>query len=151
MCRLDDRSLGLCICPWHVGCSHFVNGKYFKKSCGSILYCWIKCPLCIDWVYKHTNPFLVEEHIICLHPLICRGFNANFDGDQMGSHMNLFVSHMNLLSLATWDFVPTQDMLIWLDREWLRYFLYACSYIYNLWMLLQTVGFQSNGSTLCYK
>ncbi|CAH1412073.1 unnamed protein product [Lactuca virosa] len=55
-------------------------------------------------------PVLVEGHAICLHPLVCKGFNADFDGDQMAVHVPLSLeaqaearllmfSHMNLLSL----------------------------------------------------
>ncbi|KAL2525425.1 50S ribosomal protein L22 [Abeliophyllum distichum] len=29
------------------------------------------------------QPVLVEGRDICLHPLVCKGFNAYFDGDQM--------------------------------------------------------------------
>ncbi|CAI8600144.1 unnamed protein product [Vicia faba] len=32
---------------------------------------------------------LVEGHAICLDPLVCKGFNANFDGDQMVIHVPL--------------------------------------------------------------
>lgn len=71
------------------------------------------------------QPILVEGRAICLHPLVCKGFNADFDGDQMGVHLPLSLeaqaearllmfSHMNLRSPATGDpiCVPTQDMLI---------------------------------------
>nr|WBR76048.1 RNA polymerase beta' subunit [Ceratostigma minus] len=71
------------------------------------------------------QPILVEGRAICLHPLVCKGFNADFDGDQMGVHLPLSLeaqaearllmfSHMNLLSPAIGDpiCVPTQDMLI---------------------------------------
>ncbi|KAJ8422289.1 hypothetical protein Cgig2_028250 [Carnegiea gigantea] len=33
------------------------------------------------------QPILVEGHAICLHPLICKGFNADFDRDQMAVHV----------------------------------------------------------------
>nr|WOZ12042.1 RNA polymerase beta' subunit [Prostanthera althoferi subsp. althoferi]WOZ12738.1 RNA polymerase beta' subunit [Prostanthera althoferi subsp. althoferi]WOZ12912.1 RNA polymerase beta' subunit [Prostanthera althoferi subsp. althoferi] len=71
------------------------------------------------------QPMLVEGRAICLHPLVCKGFNADFDGDQMAVHVPLSLeaqaearllmfSHMNLLSPAIGDpiSVPTQDMLI---------------------------------------
>nr|YP_009309355.1 RNA polymerase beta' subunit [Pogostemon stellatus]AKM21415.1 RNA polymerase beta' subunit [Pogostemon stellatus] len=71
------------------------------------------------------QPILVEGRTICLHPLVCKGFNADFDGDQMAVHVPLSLeaqaearllmfSHMNLLSPAIGDpiSVPTQDMLI---------------------------------------
>nr|YP_010718981.1 RNA polymerase beta' subunit [Beccarinda tonkinensis]WDR39397.1 RNA polymerase beta' subunit [Beccarinda tonkinensis] len=71
------------------------------------------------------EPVLVEGRAVCLHPLVCKGFNADFDGDQMAVHVPLSLeaqaearllmfSHMNLLSPAIGDpiSVPTQDMLI---------------------------------------
>nr|ATL62759.1 RNA polymerase beta' subunit [Lasianthus sp. Kainulaninen et al. 17] len=71
------------------------------------------------------QPVLVEGRAICLHPLVCKGFNADFDGDQMAVHVPLSLeaqaearllmfSHQNLLSPAIGDpiSVPTQDMLM---------------------------------------
>nr|QJD22371.1 RNA polymerase beta' subunit [Euphorbia smithii] len=71
------------------------------------------------------QPILVEGRAICLHPLVCKGFNADFDGDQMAVHVPLLLeaqaearllmfSHMNLLSPAIGDpiSVPTQDILM---------------------------------------
>nr|YP_009138791.1 RNA polymerase beta [Lathyrus palustris]AIK21159.1 RNA polymerase beta [Lathyrus palustris] len=71
------------------------------------------------------QPILVEGRAICLHPLVCKGFNADFDGDQMAVHVPLSLeaqaearllmfSNTNLLSPAIGDpiCVPTQDMLI---------------------------------------
>nr|YP_009749908.1 RNA polymerase beta' subunit [Chelidonium majus]QIJ46262.1 RNA polymerase beta' subunit [Chelidonium majus]QNA48334.1 RNA polymerase beta' subunit [Chelidonium majus] len=71
------------------------------------------------------QPILVEGRAICLHPLVRKGFNADFDGDQMAVHVPLSLeaqaearllmfSHMNLLSPAIGDpiSIPTQDMLM---------------------------------------
>nr|YP_009418350.1 DNA-directed RNA polymerase beta' subunit [Pyrenaria oblongicarpa]ASM44404.1 DNA-directed RNA polymerase beta' subunit [Pyrenaria oblongicarpa] len=71
------------------------------------------------------QPILMEGRAICLHPLVCKGFNADFDGDQMAVHVPLSLeaqaearllmfSHMNLSSPAIGDpiCVPTQDMLM---------------------------------------
>nr|QXE46007.1 RNA polymerase beta' subunit [Gonocarpus micranthus] len=71
------------------------------------------------------EPVLVEGRAICLHPLVCKGFNADFDGDQMAVHVPLsfeaqaeagllMFSYTNLVSPAIGDpiSVPTQDMLI---------------------------------------
>nr|YP_009560115.1 RNA polymerase beta subunit [Vandenboschia speciosa]AZZ71240.1 RNA polymerase beta subunit [Vandenboschia speciosa] len=71
------------------------------------------------------QPILIEGRAIRLHPLVCGGFNADFDGDQMAVHIPLSLeaqtearfpmfSHTNLLSPATGDpvSVPTQDMLL---------------------------------------
>nr|QYB21084.1 RNA polymerase beta' subunit [Austrotaxus spicata] len=75
-------------------------------------------------------PILTEELAICLHPLVCAGFNADFDGDQMAVHVPLSMeaqvearllmfSHLNLISPTIGDpiCVPTQDMLLGLYRS----------------------------------
>ncbi len=36
------------------------------------------------------QPVLIEGKAIRLHPLVCRAFNADFDGDQMAVHLPLF-------------------------------------------------------------
>ncbi|KAG5595818.1 hypothetical protein H5410_037050 [Solanum commersonii] len=79
------------------------------------------------------QPVLVEGRAICLHPLVFKGFNADFDGDQMAVHVPLSMeaqvearllmfSHMNLLSPAIGDpiSIPMQDMLIGLYWLWWR-------------------------------
>ena len=37
------------------------------------------------------EPTLVEGNAIRLHPLVCKGFNADFDGDQMAVHLPLSI------------------------------------------------------------
>jgi DNA-directed RNA polymerase subunit beta' len=37
------------------------------------------------------EPSLVEGNAIHLHPLVCKGFNADFDGDQMAVHLPLSI------------------------------------------------------------
>ena len=37
------------------------------------------------------EPLLVEGNAIKLHPLVCKGFNADFDGDQMAVHLPLSI------------------------------------------------------------
>nr|YP_009722011.1 RNA polymerase beta [Araucaria araucana]ATL58880.1 RNA polymerase beta [Araucaria araucana] len=79
------------------------------------------------------QPILIEGRAIRLHPLVCAGFNADFDGDQMAVHVPLSLeaqaearllmfSHINLLSPAIGDpiCVPTQDMLLGLYRATLE-------------------------------
>jgi DNA-directed RNA polymerase subunit beta' len=57
------------------------------------------------------QPRLIEGKAIQLHPLVCKGFNADFDGDQMAVHLplsdaaqaearELMASNMNLLKPA---------------------------------------------------
>nr|YP_009589655.1 RNA polymerase beta [Selaginella remotifolia]QBL76238.1 RNA polymerase beta [Selaginella remotifolia] len=71
------------------------------------------------------EPILSDGCAIRLHPLVCAGFNADFDGDQMAVHVPLSLgaqaearllalSHMSLLSPATGDPIssPNQDMLL---------------------------------------
>jgi len=57
------------------------------------------------------QPVLIEGRAIQLHPLVCKGFNADFDGDQMAVHLplsqealdeakNIMVASHNLLKPA---------------------------------------------------
>ncbi|MGW8256220.1 MAG: DNA-directed RNA polymerase subunit beta', partial [Thermoguttaceae bacterium] len=50
------------------------------------------------------EPTLVEGNAIKLHPLVCKGFNADFDGDQMAVHLPLSIeaqveAHTLLMSI----------------------------------------------------
>jgi len=71
------------------------------------------------------QPKLVEGKAIQLHPLVCTGFNADFDGDQMAVHVplgNAAVLEAQLLMLAPHNIlnpangapitVPSQDMVL---------------------------------------
>ena len=71
------------------------------------------------------KPVLIEGSAIQLHPLVCRAFNADFDGDQMAVHLPLsdeaqkeaeqiMLASNNLLKPATGDpiAIPTQDMIL---------------------------------------
>ncbi len=71
------------------------------------------------------EPVLVEGKAIRLHPLVCKAFNADFDGDQMAIHVpltqaaqmecwNLMLSARNLLDPASGDTIvyPSQDMVL---------------------------------------
>jgi DNA-directed RNA polymerase subunit beta' len=49
------------------------------------------------------EPVLVEGNAIKIHPLVCKGFNADFDGDQMAVHLPLSIeaqteAHVLMLS-----------------------------------------------------
>nr|YP_009669811.1 RNA polymerase subunit beta [Saltera sarcocolla]QCW95129.1 RNA polymerase subunit beta [Saltera sarcocolla] len=92
------------------------------------------------------QPILVEGRAICLHPLVRKGFNADFDGDQMAVHVPLSLeaqaearllmfSHMNLLSPAIGDPIslPTQDMLIGLYVLTIGNRRGICTNRYNPW------------------
>ncbi|NOZ21592.1 MAG: DNA-directed RNA polymerase subunit beta', partial [Planctomycetes bacterium] len=62
------------------------------------------------------EPVLVEGNAIKVHPLVCRGFNADFDGDQMAVHLPLSVEaqvEASTLMLATNNiFSPASGMPI---------------------------------------
>ncbi len=50
------------------------------------------------------EPVLVEGNAIKIHPLVCSGFNADFDGDQMAVHLPLSVeaqAEAHILMLST--------------------------------------------------
>jgi DNA-directed RNA polymerase subunit beta' len=71
------------------------------------------------------DPVIILGQAIHLHPLVCTGFNADFDGDQMAVHLPLYESSQleartmmrpsyNVLSPSNGDVIlkPTQDMVI---------------------------------------
>jgi len=71
------------------------------------------------------EPVLVEGKAIKLHPLVCKAFNADFDGDQMAVHVpltqaaqmecwTLMLSSRNLLDPANGKSIvyPSQDMVL---------------------------------------
>jgi DNA-directed RNA polymerase subunit beta' len=71
------------------------------------------------------QPVLIEGKAIQLHPLVCTGFNADFDGDQMAVHVplgNAAVLEAQMLMLASHNLlnpangapitVPSQDMVL---------------------------------------
>ena len=71
------------------------------------------------------EPVLVEGRAIKLHPLVCGGFNADFDGDQMSVHVPLSpeaIAEARLLMLSSNNIckpsdgspicTPTQDMVL---------------------------------------
>nr|AIM52770.1 DNA-directed RNA polymerase subunit beta' [Ochromonas sp. CCMP1393] len=71
------------------------------------------------------NPVIILGQAIHLHPLVCTGFNADFDGDQMAVHLPLYESSQleartmmrpsyNVLSPSNGEVIlkPTQDMVI---------------------------------------
>ncbi len=79
------------------------------------------------------EPLLIEGKAIQLHPLVCKAFNADFDGDQMAVHVPLSVEarlEARVLMMASNNIIsssngkpiitPTQDMVLgvyWLSLE----------------------------------
>ncbi len=58
------------------------------------------------------EPVLVEGNAIRIHPLVCKGFNADFDGDQMAVHLPLSIESQveaHTLILATNNIFSPQD------------------------------------------
>src|SRR6185369_16954578 len=50
------------------------------------------------------EPVLIEGNAIRIHPLVCKGFNADFDGDQMAVHLPLSIEaqvEATVLMMAT--------------------------------------------------
>ncbi|MCD6365285.1 MAG: DNA-directed RNA polymerase subunit beta' [Planctomycetes bacterium] len=71
------------------------------------------------------EPVLVEGNAIKIHPLVCKGFNADFDGDAMAVHLPLSAeaqAEVHVLIMATNNIfspangspmmTPTQDMVL---------------------------------------
>jgi DNA-directed RNA polymerase subunit beta' len=71
------------------------------------------------------EPTLVEGNAIMLHPLACKGFNADFDGDQMAVHLPLSIeaqAETHILMMTTTNIFspangspmvgPSQDMVM---------------------------------------
>jgi DNA-directed RNA polymerase subunit beta' len=71
------------------------------------------------------DPLIILGQAIHLHPLVCTGFNADFDGDQMAVHLPLYDCTQleaktmmrpsyNVLSPSNGEVIvkPTQDMVI---------------------------------------
>jgi DNA-directed RNA polymerase subunit beta' len=71
------------------------------------------------------EPVLIEGNAIRIHPLVCKGFNADFDGDQMAVHLplsieaqveayTLMMSTNNVFSPANGNpiITPSQDIVM---------------------------------------
>jgi len=71
------------------------------------------------------EPVLVEGNAIKIHPLVCKGFNADFDGDQMAVHLPLSIEaqvEAHVLMMSTNNIFapsngapimsPTQDIVM---------------------------------------
>ena len=80
-------------------------------------------------LHRHSiqgfEPILVEGNAITLHPLVCGGFNADFDGDQLAVHVPLsfeaqteakllMLAPLNILDPASGKpiIVPNQDIVL---------------------------------------
>ena len=75
--------------------------------------------------FQTFQPQLSYRQSIQLHPLVCAGFNADFDGDQIAIHIPLFQdsrsevwiliipgSHLFSSSVGELAFLPSQDVIL---------------------------------------
>jgi len=78
------------------------------------------------------QPVLIEGRAIQLHPLVCKGFNADFDGDQMAVHLplsdaaqaearDIMAANRNLLKPADGSFILHIEQDIVLGCYYLTY------------------------------
>jgi DNA-directed RNA polymerase subunit beta' len=76
------------------------------------------------------QPVLIEGESISVHPLVCKAFNADFDGDQMAVHLPLseasqkeareiMLASLNLLKPATGTPIPSMNQDISLGCYWM--------------------------------
>ncbi|RZL51159.1 MAG: DNA-directed RNA polymerase subunit gamma [Pedobacter sp.] len=99
--------------------------RYLEKVCCNLTILLNRAPTLHRFGIQAFEPVLILGQAIHLHPLVCTGFNADFDGDQMAVHVPLQeVSQIeakylmrpsgNILSPASGDPIlkPTQDMVI---------------------------------------
>lgn len=95
--------------------------KLLEKNCVLLN----RAPTLHKFGIQAFQPVLILGKAIQLHPLVCTGFNADFDGDQMAVHLPLYEASQfesqilmspssNILSPANGDVIlkPTQDMVI---------------------------------------
>ena len=59
------------------------------KLSENILSCLNRAPTLHRLGIQAFEPVLVEGKAIQLHPLVCKAYNADFDGDQMAVHVPL--------------------------------------------------------------
>jgi DNA-directed RNA polymerase subunit beta' len=96
-----------------------------EKICGYYSVFLNRAPTLHKFGVQAFDPVLLPTRAIELHPLVCGGFNADFDGDQMAVHLPLYrvgqfeiktmmTPSANLFSPATGELLvkPSQDMVI---------------------------------------
>ena len=101
------------------------SGTSSKRSSATTRCCSNRAPTLHRMGIQAFEPVLVEGNAIRIHPLVCKGFNADFDGDQMAVHlplsieaqveaMTLMMSTNNIFSPANGNPIisPTQDIVM---------------------------------------
>lgn len=97
------------------------------------------------------NPVIILGQAIHLHPLVCTGFNADFDGDQMAVHLPLYEASQleartmmrpsyNILSPSNGEVIlkPTQDMVI--GCYYLTFMIARKNYIIHKWFSNENIA-----------
>ena len=95
--------------------------NYFTKKYFILLN---RAPTLHKYGIQSFNPFIVFDKAIHLHPLVCIGYNADFDGDQMAIYLPLYNSSQielqylmksstNLISSSNGFLIikPTQEII----------------------------------------
>jgi DNA-directed RNA polymerase subunit beta' len=79
------------------------------------------------------KPVLIEGKAIQIHPMVCKGFNADFDGDQMGVHLPITLKGQeearNLMSATKNLLKPAHGKLIMQGGQDIILGLYYLTYI----------------------
>ncbi len=78
--RSATRMIELGETPVWDALDHVIKGKYVLLN---------RAPSLHRLSIQAFQPKLIEGKAIQLHPLVCKGFNADFDGDQMAVHLPL--------------------------------------------------------------
>lgn len=106
----------------------FINAQQCLHVVSSVIY---NHPILLNrapTLHRHNiqafQPIAVSSKAIQLHPLVCSGFNADFDGDQMAVHLPLslisqiearvnMMPHCNIFNGSNGSIVmsPTQDVI----------------------------------------
>jgi len=103
---------------------HVIQGKYVLLN---------RAPSLHRLSIQAFQPRLIEGKAIQLHPLVCKGFNADFDGDQMAVHLplsdkaqaearDIMASNKNLLKPADGSPILHIEQDIVLGCYYLTYF-----------------------------
>ena len=100
-------------------------GTSWKKSFSEHPVLFNRAPTLHRLGIQAFQPVLIEGKAIRLHPLVCKAFNADFDGDQMAVHVPLsleaqlearvlMMSTNNILHPANGSpiIVPSQDIVL---------------------------------------
>ena len=101
------------------------SGTSSRRSSATTPSCLNRAPTLHRMGIQAFEPVLVEGNAIRIHPLVCKGFNADFDGDQMAVHlplsieaqveaMTLMMATNNIFSPANGNPIisPTQDIVM---------------------------------------